>query len=316
MEKHDLGMGLSAISPSKRARSLVEGARLVQYAVEQGIGLLDAAESYQCYLYMRKALRDLAPSFSQNALPRPVIVSKSFAPDAGGMLRAIEECRSALELDQIDIFMLQDVGQALDFENRRAAWGCLQDAKAKGLIKAAGISTRCTDTALAAAKTPGMDYIFSRINFKGLGIGAGGAAGEREDMESAILCAAENGVDVYATGVLGGGELINDYSEALGYASDIKGAAGAIIGMGCKQDVDDAVAFIEGRLPPGYNPATSIMRMFVDHSLCIRCGECVRYCTDSAFSFGDDGFPFADPEKCVRCGFCLLACPSRALLFL
>jgi len=80
--------------------------------------------------------------------------------------------------------------------------------------------------------------------------------------------------------------------------------------------VDDAVAYFEGRLPRDYVPDYSKKRMFVDRGDCIGCGECVRYCTSKAISYGDDGIASVDTSKCILCGYCVPVCPTRALLFL
>ena len=314
-----VAMGVDTVGPSKHARAFADGARVVRYAAEQGINFFDASDNFIDYRYLKKALNDLAPEFSQNNLQYPVIASKSLASDFDGMSKAIDNCRSALNLDQIDIFMMMDVTQP-DFENRRGAWECLQDAKAKGHIKAAGISTSHADAVAAAAGKEGVDVVFSLLNFQGRGILKGEGEGEKEDMEDAVAAIAENGAGVYAMHVLGGGKLAEFYTKALGYAMDVKGVSGIVLGLGCRQDIDDAVSYFEGRMPEDYMPDLSKPqlrnRIYVDRSLCTKCGACVKYCTNSTYSFGEDGFPFADTKKCIRCGFCLPVCPVQALLFL
>ena len=309
-------MGVLTIGPSQLACSLVEGARLVRYALEQGITFLDTAEFYQTYSHIKRALKDLSPAFSQNALPRPVIASKSLAEDYEGMKRAIEDCRAVLDLDQIDIFLLHEVTQAPDFKNRSGAWACLQDEKAKGRIKAVGISTHHADTALTAASTPGTDILFPLINFQGLGVRKSADPGKKEEMEHAIIAASENGVGVFAMKALGGGNLVRDYIRALDYVTGLPGIQSVMLGMGCRKDVDDAVAYFEGRLPEDYEPDVSKKKMFIDQGDCVGCGACVKYCTSKAISFGDSGLARVDTEKCILCGYCVQVCPTRALLFL
>ena len=311
-----VGMGVLTIGPTQLACPLAEGSRLIRYALEQGINFLDTAEFYQTYRYITRALKDLGPSFAQNALPRPVIASKSLACSYEDMRRAIEDCRTELDLDQIDIFLMHEVVQAPDFENRSGAWACLQDAKAKGLVKAIGISTHHTDAALKAADTPGMDILFPLINFQSLGIRKGSDQGTKEDMERAILAAAENGVGVFAMKALGGGNLVKDYIKAMDYVTALPGIQSVMLGFGCRKDVDDAIAYFEGSLPKDYSPEFAKKRMFVDRGDCVGCGACVRYCTSKAISFGDDGLAKVDTDKCVLCVYCAQVCPTRALIFL
>jgi len=303
------GMGVLTIGPTQLACSLDEGARLVRYAIEQGIDFLDTAEFYQTYHYIRRAL-------SRSDLPRPVIASKSLAEDYDSMSRAIENCRIELDIDQIDIFLLHEVVQSPDFENRIGAWACLIDAKAKGLVKAIGISTHHACAAAEAVNTPGMDILFPLINFQGLGVRKGDSEGTREEMEKAINAAAEAGIGVFTMKAFGGGNLVKDYVKALDYVTGLPGVQSVMIGFGCRKDVDDAVAYLEGRMPKDYTPDVSKKRMFVDRGDCIGCGSCVRYCTSMAITFGEDGIAEVDTSKCILCGYCVPVCPTRALLFL
>ena len=310
------GMGVLTIGPSQLDRSLEEGARLIRYAMEQGVSFLDTAESYRTYPYIKRALKELERSFAGGALPRPVVSSKSLAQDYKGMNRSIQDCRAALGLDQIDIFLLHEVVQAPDFKNRSGAWACLQDAKAKGYVKAVGISTHHVDTALEAVNTPGIDILFPLINFRSMGIRKDKTEGTREEMETAICKAAERGIGVFAMKALGGGNLVREYIQALDYVTALPGIQSVMLGFGCKKDVDDAVAYFEGRLTEDYIPDVSKKRMFVDRGDCAGCGACISHCTSKAISFDDEGIAVIDAQKCIMCGYCVPVCPTRAMLFL
>ena len=311
-----VGMGVMTIGPTQLALSLEGGARVVRYALEQGINFLDTAEYYRTYSYMRRAFDDLTPAFSQGALPRPVVASKSLATDYHGMRRAIEDCRAALNLDQIDIFLLHEVRQAPDLESRSGAWACLQDAKAKGHVKAAGVSTHHVDAVAEALDLPGMNILFPLINFRGLGVRKGEAPGTKEEMESAIISAAERGAGVFVMKPFGGGNLVRDYRTALDYVTALSCVDSIMIGMGCQKDVDDAIAYFENRLPADFVPDVARKRMFVDRGDCEGCGACVNYCTSKAISLDSEGIAVVDTDSCVLCGYCTPVCPTRALIML
>ena len=311
-----VGMGVLTVGATQLALSLEEGARLVRYALEQGINFLDTAECYMTYPQIRRALDGLAPSFAQGALPRPVIASKSLACDYEGMRRAVDDCRSALDLDVIDIFLLHEVRQQPDLKDRSGAWACLQDEKAKGRVKAVGVSTHHTDVVSEAAGIPGMEILFPLINFRGLGIRKGAGPGTKEEMAEAIRHASMRGAGVFAMKAFGGGNLAGDYTKALGYAASLPGVDSVMIGMGCKKDVDDAVAFFEGRLPDDFAPDVARKRMFVDRGDCEGCGACTARCTSKAIRLDDEGIAAVDSESCVLCGYCTPVCPTRALIML
>jgi len=316
IEVTPVGMGVLTIGHTQLDSTLEEGAAVVRHAIESGINFFDTAEFYRTYHYIARALKDLRSSFDSGALPRPVFSSKSLASGYDGMLKAIEDCRAALDIDIIDIFLLHEVMQAPDFEMRESAWECLHDSKAKGKVKAIGISTHHADVALAAAGTPGMDILFPLINYRGFGIRKGEGEGTREEMETAIDAASGRGIGVYAMKVLCGGNFAGEYIESLDYATSLSGVQSVMLGMGSKRDVDDAVAYFCGRLPRDYKPDVKDKKMFVDKSDCIGCGACMEKCTSGAVIYGANGSAEIDHEKCIRCGYCVPVCPTRALIFL
>ncbi|MDR3363864.1 MAG: aldo/keto reductase [Clostridiales Family XIII bacterium] len=310
------GMGVLTVGRTQLALPISEGARVVRHAIEQGIGFFDTAEYYETYPYIRRALDGLAPSFHQSALPRPVIASKSLAAGYEGMRKAIDGCRAALGIDQIDIFLLHEIRQAPDFANRAGAWACLHDAKAKGHVKAIGVSTHHTCAAAEAARAQGMDVLFPLINYQGLGIRKGAAPGTKEEMAEAIRAASARGVGVFTMKAFGGGNLAKDYKKALDYATSLPGAVSVMIGMGREKDVDDAVAYFEGRLGNDFVPDVSRKRMFVDRGDCEGCGACEKRCTSKAIRIGREGIAAIDTAACVLCGYCAPACPTRAIIML
>jgi len=311
-----IGMGVLTIGFSQLDLSLEKGAGIVRYAMEKGINFFDTAEYYRTYPYIRRALDELRPSFSSGALPRPVIASKSLVPGYEEMSGAIDGCRKALDIDQIDIFLLHEVLEAPDFENRAGAWACLEDARSGGRVKAIGISTHHIDVMMKAADIPGMDVLFPLINLRGLGIRKGPGPGTSEEMVDAIRLASDKGIGVFGMKALGGGNLTADYKSALDFVAGLPGITSIMIGMGSEKDVDDAVSWAEGTLPGDFLPDVSGKRMFVDQSDCIGCCACVNRCTSKAISLSPGGYAAVDNEKCVLCGYCAPVCPVRAMLLL
>jgi len=311
-----VGMGVLTIGHTQLDCPPDEGAAIVRHAIECGINFFDTAEFYQTYHYIDQAMKDLKSSFDSGALPRPVIASKSLACSYKEMQKAIEDCRAALDIDTIEIFLLHELMEEPDFEHRIGAWECLHDAKAKGQVRAIGISTHHADVALTAAGTPGMDIIFPLINYKGFGIRSGDGEGTREEMEGAIKAAAERGIGVFAMKVLCGGNFAAEYIEALDYAAALDGVQSIMLGMGCKRDVDDAVRYFSGSMPNDYKPDVDNKRMSIDKSDCIGCGACINKCTSNAISNDKTGSAEINTEKCIQCGYCVPVCPTRALIFL
>lgn len=171
------GFGVLPMGPAQLALPVEEGALLISYALDAGINFFDTAQYYRTYPYLRMALqkRDSSPSLHTTAVlgarrrSEPVICSKSLAVDYDGMMAAIEEARRELDRDVIDIFLMHEVRTG-QLPQRARAWEALQDARARGWIRACGLSTHHVNVAAAAAGIRELDVMFPLLNYAGLGI--------------------------------------------------------------------------------------------------------------------------------------------------
>lgn len=302
-----IGMGVMPIGPNQLSLPLEEGAKIVRYALEKGIDFLDTAQYYKTYPYIKKALADMGNTKD------PVISSKSLADDYAGMMNAVEEARTSLDRDVIDIFLMHEI-RSKDLQQRRKAWEALSDAKAKGLIRAMGISTHNIDVAMEAAGLEECDVVFPLINYAGLGIRKGLKAGSAEEMLSAIEKCKSAGKGIYAMKVFGGGNLTSTYQKALDYVCSQKCIDSIMIGFGSRRDIDDIVAYMDGNMPPDYNPDVSRKKLLVEQSNCEGCGTCMKMCQSNALFFNEQGLAEIDETKCLTCGYCAPVCPTRAII--
>ncbi|MDR1293105.1 MAG: aldo/keto reductase [Clostridiales Family XIII bacterium] len=306
-----VGMGVLSIGRTQLDLPLAEGADVVGYALDRGIDFLDTAEWYQTYPYIAEALRTRrsAPGFRP-----PVIASKSLDATYDGMAAAIDDMRREIGLDALDIFLLHEVREAPDFELRSGAWACLNDMKAKGVVKAIGISTHYTDVAELNAGLPESDLLFPLINKAGLGIRRGKGFGTKEGMAAALLKNNVCGKGVFTMKAFGGGNLTGDYVACLDYVSALPGVDSIMVGLGKRSEVDDLVSYAEGTMERSYAPDVSHKKIRVDRGDCEGCGACVRTCPNKAIHMDDSGVAVVDHGVCLTCGYCAPACPVRALL--
>lgn len=128
-----LCFGTLTIGPLQAHMPLSAGAYVISAALEAGVNFIDTAQLYRTYPYIRKALKNW---------PHEVIIaSKSYDYTARGMAKSVEEARKSLGRDVIDIFLLHEQESIHTFRGHGAAYEYLMTAKAKGIIRAAGIST-------------------------------------------------------------------------------------------------------------------------------------------------------------------------------
>jgi aryl-alcohol dehydrogenase-like predicted oxidoreductase len=301
-----VGFGVLTVGRTQLNMPLREGAALLRYALERGVNLFDTAQYYRTYPYIREALR--GTNFE------PVIVSKSLECSNRGMRDAIEEARRELDRDVIDAFLLHEVRHGSDLSDRRSAFEALCEAKAKGLVRAVGISTHHVDIAEKAAEIQGLDLLFALINYRGLGIRKGAGSGTKEEMAAAVKKAAEAGVGVFAMKALGGGNLAGDYTAALDYVFALPGIASVVLGIGRRDEADRMVEYAEGTLDRDYRPSLHKKKIHIDRGDCEGCGACIERCPNRALRFTGHAFVDVDYALCLRCGYCAPVCPACAIV--
>jgi predicted aldo/keto reductase-like oxidoreductase len=244
----------------------------------------------------------------------PVIASKSLSCSYEGMAKAIEDMRHVLDLDVIDIFLLHEVREDPDFENRKGAWACLNDRKAKGIVKAIGISTHYVDVSALNARLPESDVLFPLINKEGMGIREGGGFGTAAGMAAAIRRNHEAGKGVFTMKAFGGGNLTGRYIECLDYVRDLPGVDAIMVGMSERREVDDLIAYADGTIDRSYIPDISKKKIRIDRGDCEGCGACVQRCPNKAIHMEAAGTAAVDHGICLTCGYCAPACPVRAII--
>ena len=300
------GFGVLPMGPSQLALPVEEGAAIIKYAYQKGINFIDTAQYYRAYPYIRKAME----SGDMDGL---VICSKSLSADYDGMMEAILEARKELGRDVIDIFLMHEVRSG-QLEERQGAWEALKDAKAKGLVRAIGLSTHHVDITMSAAKIPALDVVFPLINYAGLGIRKGDQFATREEMMEAIQACHAAGKGVFSMKAFGGGSLTSHYQEALRYVFSQPEIESVMIGFGKIADVDDLLSFLNGTMPKDYNPDVSKKKVHINHEDCEGCGACKAACPAGAIYWGENGLAEVDHDKCLTCGYCSPVCPVRAVI--
>jgi predicted aldo/keto reductase-like oxidoreductase len=302
------GMGVLTVGRTQLDLGLSDGARIVRYALERGINFLDTAEYYETYPFITEALKGF------KGRDDVVIASKSLTGDYDAMYAAVEDYRKAFDRDYADIFLLHELREAPDFENRRGAWECLCELKAKGVVKAIGISTHHVDCAELNAKLPESDILFPLINMSSLGIRRGAEPSTKEDMAAAIKLNSERGKGVFAMKAFAGGVLTSRYMEALDYVGGLPGVDSIMLGIGSEGDIDNIIDYEAGRLPEDFQPEVAHKKIRIDQGDCEGCGACVARGPNKAICMKASGTADVDHEVCLTCGYCAPVCPVRAII--
>ena len=299
------GFGVLPMGPSQLALPVEEGAAVLRYALERGFNFVDTAQYYRTYPYIRKALEG-------GDFKDVVLCSKSLCNDYEGMMEAIAEARQELGRPA-DIFLMHEVRSG-QLEERAGAWQALVDAKARGLVRAIGLSTHHVDITRAAADIKELDVVFPLINYAGLGIRKGNDFATREEMLEAIHACRTAGKGVFSMKAFGGGSLTANYQQALDFIFAQPDIDSVMIGFGKTSEVDDLLAYLEGKMPADYNPDVSKKKVYINQEDCEGCGSCKAACPAGAIYWGENGLAQVNHDKCLTCGYCSPVCPVRAVI--
>jgi len=301
----ELCFGALPLGPLQANIALEEGAKLVRTALERGINFIDTAETYKTYPYIKKALE------GYNNKKEVIIATKSNAQTYLEMEKSIKEALQALDRDYLDIFHLHAARVTSSvFEEREGAWQCLKDYRAKGLIRAIGISTHVVEVVRRAAEIKDIDIVFPLINKLGMGI----VGGTVEDMVKAITEAAKAGKGLYAMKALAGGHLIDQLKESLNFVRNIAGINSVAVGMVKPEELAlNLKIFNNEEIPPELSTKKiKSSKRLVILSFCKGCGTCVKTCPNQALSL-EKGKAVVDQKLCLRCGYCNPVCPEFAI---
>ncbi len=300
-----LCFGSLTMGPLQAGFSPAEAGEILAFAFEQGVNFVDMAQLYGVYPYVREALR-------RTKRDDIVLCSKTYAYEREAALEAVEEARKALDRDVIDIFMLHEQESELTLRGHRPALEALYDCKARGIVRAVGISTHHV-AAVRAAEKLSLDVIHPLINVAGWGI----VDGTRQEMEDAIQSAHNAGIGIYIMKAFGGGNLHKRSAECLDYVLSLPFADAIAIGMQEKDEVEANLHFFE----TGHYTSAQEKRLREKNrrihveDWCIGCGNCARHCPQGAITV-TDGRMQVNPDKCVLCAYCSAFCDMYAIKML
>ena len=299
----ELCFGALPIGPLQANISVEEGAKLIRAALERGINFIDTAEAYKTYPYIRKALE----GYNKEV----IITTKSSAKTYKKMEQSIKDALESLNRAYIDIFLLHAARVTSSiFEERAGAFQCLQDYKARGVIRAIGISTHAIRIVRQAAEIKEIDIIFPIINKIGMGI----IGGSVNDMVKAISVAHKAGKGLYAMKALAGGHLIDQLEESFNFVRNIEGISSVAVGMVNQEELELNLKIFNDEdiskelLTQKIKPTKKLFISF----FCKGCGNCVKACPNNALSL-ENGKAVVDHKLCILCGYCNPVCPEFAI---
>ncbi len=243
-----LGIG-TGTSGGRVQRTLGEEglAALVRHAYDRGVRYIDTAPNYLCFEYMRRALQ---------GLPREelVILSKVSWSDPKGVAPQLDHIRKTLGTDYLDIVLLHGVtgsNWAADLASRRDE---LSEAKAKGIVRAHGLSVHSIQTLREVPACAWVDAALCRINHMGHIMdgytGKWKEPGEHKDAVAGIRKVHEAGIGVIGMKLCGNGDFkeAEEREKSIQFVWKSGLVDASVIGFKSAAEVDEAIGRIDRAL--------------------------------------------------------------------
>lgn len=295
-----LCFGSLTIGPLQKNFSISKGAALIRAALELGVNFIDTAQSYGVYPYIREALKGWNKEV--------IIASKSYAYTYKMMQDAVEEARQALNRDKIEIFMLHEMESPANVRGHWPAMEYLQEAKAKNIVGASGISTHAVGGVQAALEHAEIEVLHPMLNQAGLGL----IDGTIEELLPLLESCHQVGKGIYAMKVLGGGHLLQQAQQAITWAAQLPFVDAIALGMQNQQELEANLAWLSGKEYADAATLSKQPRQLLIQDWCLGCGKCVAKCPQGALHL-EDGHAIVDMTKCMFCAYCAGVCRDFAI---
>lgn len=210
---------------------------LLEYAYAQGITYFDLADRYGSHHHMRLALRKSIPR------DKVMILSKVWSRNADDVRRDLDRMRQELEVDCIDVILMHCLREGEENwpETLRPAMDVLSEAKAKGHIKAHGVSCHNFAAFERVPDEPWCDIVLARINPFNVNMD-----GPVEKIVPVLERIHQAGKGVLGMKILGEGApaVIAQKEEALKFALNLDCMDAMTIGFMDTHQLDDVMGII------------------------------------------------------------------------
>jgi len=213
---------------------------MIRYAFDKGIRFFDCADTYGTHPYLFSALKDIPREkytlgskiwMTGGGIPEPE------RPDANIV---VDRFRKELNTDYLDLVQIHCMTSATWTDEQKKQMDILETLKAKGIIRAHGVSVHSLQALETAAESPWVDVIHVRIN-------PFGAAMDSKDPEKVVPVIKklhDSGKGVIGMKLIGNGSFSNDsdkVDQSLKYVLGLGTVYMIIIGFEKPEQIDNYV---------------------------------------------------------------------------
>jgi predicted aldo/keto reductase-like oxidoreductase len=240
-----LGTGSHGVGHSSNQVRLGEAEfqNLVRYAFDRGITYFDTADQYGSHIYLRGAIKN-------KKLPREklFIQTKTHATTPEMAWADIHRFREELGTDYIDSLLMHCMTTRSWPSDRRPVMDVLSQAKAKGWVKAVGVSCHGMEPLQAAVNTDWVDIDLARIN--PIGGPKGRMDGTPEQVAACLKAMHAKGKGILGMKILAEGDLKTPEEQvrSLRFVLGLGCVDAFVIGFQSPRQIDEILQRIETAL--------------------------------------------------------------------
>jgi predicted aldo/keto reductase-like oxidoreductase len=237
-----IGMGTGSHGTRHSSNQLKLGhsnfVKLVRYAFDKGITYFDTADQYGSHIYLRDALKGLPRD-------RLFIQTKTRATTADMAKADIERFREELNVDYLDTLLMHCMTKASWPTDFRPVMDVLSAAKAKGKIRAVGVSCHGMDPLRAAVNCDWVEVDLARIN--PVGGSKGVMDGTPEQVSTCLKAMHEQGKGILGMKILAEGRLKTEEQQlhSLRYVLGLGCVDAMVIGFESPGQIDQIMQRVE-----------------------------------------------------------------------
>jgi aryl-alcohol dehydrogenase-like predicted oxidoreductase len=224
--------GVGKSSNQTRGLGLQGVADLLSAGVDQGVRVWDLADQYGTHPHAHEALKTVARD-------KVVILTKTHASTEKEMWADLDRFRKEIGTDMLDIVLLHCMTSADWPKEKAGAMAVLTESKAKGIIRAHGVSCHDFGALKVAAASDWVDVDLARLNPAGLIMDAPVA-----EVLPVLADMKRKGKGVIGMKILGAGQLRNRADDALQYALASPVLDCFTIGAENRRELEDLIARI------------------------------------------------------------------------
>jgi aryl-alcohol dehydrogenase-like predicted oxidoreductase len=228
-----LACGTGTVGGNRHSRQTALGiqglADLLWRGYDHGLRFFDTADSYGSHPHVAEALKHVPRE-------KVTIMTKSWAHEPEQMRADLDRFRKELNTDYIDLLMMHCMTEDNWPERHRPAMDVISEAQEKGLIRAHGCSCHTLGALRAAAQSPWVQVILSRINPIGAHMDA-----DPDTVKATLSEARANGKGIIGMKILGQGNMRTRQDEALKYALSLGILDAFTIGAENAAEQDDLI---------------------------------------------------------------------------